>query len=65
MSNTNNKDENNQLVKQNEIEKEIAKSYPKISQLIANNQVKKVYEGESKGADVYADENGDISKINL
>lgn len=61
----NNKDENNQLVKQNEIEKEIAKFHPKINQLIENNQVKKVYEGESKGADVYTDENGDISKINL
>jgi hypothetical protein len=61
----NNKDENNQLVKKNEIEKEIAKSHPKISQLLADKEVKKVYEGESKGADVYTNENGEISKINV
>jgi len=65
MSTTNNKDENNQLVKQNKIEKEIAKSHPEISQLLADKQVKKVHERKSKGANIYADKDGDISKINL
>jgi hypothetical protein len=44
----NNKEDNNQLTKQKEIEKEIIQSRPEISQLIANNQVKKVYEGKNE-----------------
>lgn len=57
--------ENKELVNQKEIERKITKSHPEISQLLADKQVKKVHERESKGANIYKDENGDISKINF
>jgi hypothetical protein len=55
------KNSNQELVNQKEIEKKIIESRPEISQLLANNPVKKVYEGKSEGIDEYT--NDDISGI--